>query len=109
MIFGTRGNVHDPAETILLDFGSTKQLQITQEEIQTLLSREILALGDLANRESEMLEKTRADKSLRSVVSILEDLEYGINIFQKKEMDIFDFSIQLKEPLPPTHPPAHFR
>ena len=51
-----------------------------------------------------MLEKTRAGKCLRSVVSILENLEYGINIFQKTRNGNFVFLIQLKESLPPTHP-----
>ena len=40
-----------------------------------------------------MLEKTGAEKSLRSVVKVLEHLEYRINIFQQKrkeEMNILN-------------------
>ena len=44
-----------------------------------------------------MLENTRAGKSLRSVLSILENIEYGINISKKHEIGILDYSIQLKE------------
>ena len=44
----------------------------------------------------------RAEQALWSVLSILEYREYGINIFQKHEMEILIFSIQLEESLPPT-------
>ena len=51
----------------------------------------------------EQMEQTRADKSLRSILAILESLEYEINIFQKTMTGkSWNFSIQLKESLPPT-------
>ena len=54
-----------------------------------------------------MLEQTRAEKSLRSVLSDLENLEYEINIFQKiMKWRSWKFSIQVKEYLPPAHMPV---
>ena len=45
----------------------------------------------------KFVQTTRADKSLRSVLSDLGNLEYGINIFKKNEMNIWCFPTQLEE------------
>ena len=69
---------------------------------------EILAFEISSSQNSKMLEKTRADKSLRSVLSNLENLEYGINIFRKTwNGNLGSFQFKYRNPShPPTGPPT---
>ena len=54
-----------------------------------------------------MLEKTRADKSLRSILSDPENLEYEIKVFQKRmKWKSWTFLNSMKG-IPPPHPPSH--
>ena len=62
--------------------------------------REILFVEISEAQTSKLLQKTRVGKSSRSVLSNLENLEYGINIFQKSWNEHLGFSIQLKESVP---------
>ena len=54
MIFGTSGNVHDPPKPITPDFGSTKLLQLIQE--QSLISFETYYVWKSRNRRNRFLE-----------------------------------------------------
>ena len=55
-----------------------------------------MSLGNLNVSKIEQFGKqTRADTSLRSVLSDLENLEYGINIFKNMK---WEFGTQLQEP-----------
>ena len=55
-------------------------------------------------QKSQLLEKTRAENILRSVLSLLNNLEYWINVFKKQEMEFLEFLISIEGP-PPTHRP----
>ena len=81
MICGTSGNamtLRNISETIILDIGSTKLLKGNQETQNNLLGNVIFEIWK--SQENEDLGKTRAEQSLKSVSSFLEDLEYGNNI-----------------------------
>ena len=76
LLFGTSGNIHDPPKPIFLDFGYTKLLRITRENSINNFGTHYF--GNLkSSKEVEPLENTRAEKSLRSVLSIRENLECG--------------------------------
>ena len=49
------------------------------------------------SQQMNIVDKTRAEQSLRSVLSDFENLEYWSNIFKKHEIDILVCSIQRKE------------
>ena len=101
MICGTCGNIVDPSETIIPHFRCTKLCKWIQGNPIIILDN--IICRNLKISSSKMLEKTRAEMSLRSVLSILEHLEYGIKIVRKKhEMEIMVFSIQFKNL---SHPP----
>ena len=78
LMLGIGGNVHDPPKPIILEFGPTKLFQMIQGKTCSEHAFRNLSIVKIEN-----VGKTRADKSLRSVLSILGNLEYGINIFQK--------------------------
>ena len=83
-------------ETMILDCGSAKVLSIIQEQIPNHFPK-IFCWQISTSQKPESSRKTRADQSLRSVLSDHEDLEYGINIFKKHEMGILYFPTRLKE------------
>ena len=81
---------------IILDFGPTVliwDLHNYSKEVKKIQ----IVLGEIVfweiseSQKSKMLEKTRAGNSLRSVLSILENLEYGINIFRKNKGELCFF------------------
>ena len=88
MIFEPSQNVTDSL-TNIIKFGSAEVLQKIQEIPVPFWN--IICLEILQSSESNKSEKTRAEKTLRSVLSDLENIECGINIFQKNAMGIFDF------------------
>ena len=87
-------------ETIILDFGYTKLLKIIQENPNHFGN----IFSKSQNLKIENVGKDACRKSLRSVLSILENLEYGINIFQKTWNGNLGFFNSIKG-IPPTHPP----
>ena len=80
MICGTSRNVNDPPNPIFLTL-DTLDTQNKQDKSQYFW--EILLFEISKSQKPKMLEKTRSEQSLRSVLSNLENLDYGINIFQK--------------------------
>ena len=66
-----------------------------------------LILETSESTKSKMLVKTRAGQSVRLVFSDLENLEYGINIFQKNMKRTYWISNSIKG-IPPYYPPTPF-
>ena len=68
-------------KTIIPDFGATKLQKIVQGKFYIDFRKYYFPISQSFN--IQMLEKTRAAKILGSVLSDLENVEYGTNIFQK--------------------------
>ena len=67
-------------ETIILDFGYTKSFEIIKLKVHNPFNTVIF--GNLIIFQIESVGKDACRKSLRSVLSDLENLEYGISIFK---------------------------
>ena len=69
----------------MLDFGSTKLLKVIQENIPNICWEIICDNSKFRKIEicETLQKKTRAEQPLRSVLSNLENLEHGINIFER--------------------------
>ena len=68
-------------KTIFLDLSFSRVTQQIQEHVKVGLLN--IIFGNLKIQTNETFEKTRAEKSLGSVLSDLGKLEYEINIYKK--------------------------
>ena len=88
MIFGHSGNVHDPQHQFCLTL-DLHDYSKNQDDIHHHLGGNMIfakpKLLHLENvkKQKQTTETTHVGISLRAVLSILENLEYGINIFKE--------------------------
>ena len=94
---GIRGNAHAPQKPLLLTLD-------TQNYAKESKNNSHINFG--TSKESNCLEKTRATKSLRSVLSSLGNREYGINICKNTWSENLYFFHSIKG-VTPAHPPTH--
>ena len=80
MIFWNIGNVTDPQELLCFTLALWK---VSKNKRQFQIIKKYAFWGISKSQNLDMLEKTRAEKSSRTVLSDFENLEYGINSFQK--------------------------
>ena len=101
MIWGISENAHDLQKPLFLTLDPSDYSNNSGIFPDSLM--EIL-LFEIPKPENEQMEKACAENPWYMSYQFLKilNMEYRQN---KYEMDFFDFSIQLEESLPPTHPP----
>ena len=95
LIFGPSWNVHDPQNQLFLSLDPPNYLKKYKKQYLGIFEK--YDLGNFSNPRNCFLESTCAWKSLRSVWFFSKILNIRSISFKKHEMDILDFSIQLKE------------